>query len=136
MARTRSAAHLAPYQFRPAAPIVVAAAPSRRRSTRRRTHKRRRSRSRSHAASRGFTLKRIAWLVAAIVAVDWATTKKFLPEIIGGQEGSVALAAYLVDADKYIPGVETVSLVLALKKAWEDYQEHASSDSWAHFEKG
>jgi hypothetical protein len=63
-------------------------------------------------------------------------TKDYLPEVIGGQEGSVAIAAYLLDADKYIPGFETTALVLALKKFWEDYQASAGTGSWAHFEPG
>lgn len=33
-----------------------------------------------------------------------------------GEEGSLALAAHFFDADKYVPGIEDVSLILALER--------------------
>lgn len=56
----------------------------------------------------------------AILALDFATTAigDKLPVLFAdaGQEGSMAIAAHFLDADKYVKGIEDVAIILAVKK--------------------
>ncbi len=60
----------------------------------------------------------------ALLALDFAAGAigDKLPILVdaAGKEGSLAVAAVFLDADKYVKGVEDVAIILALKK----YMEH------------
>lgn len=86
-----------------------------------------RGRGRGHrraARGAGIQNKMMHW-GWALLAFDFAKSfnhekdgSSKLPIIVkdAGEEGSLALAAYLFDADKYVPGIEDVSIILALER--------------------
>lgn len=60
----------------------------------------------------------------ALLALDFAmgAVGDKLPLIVddAGKEGSLAVLAYFMDADKYVKGVEDVAIILAIRKYLEN----------------
>lgn len=83
-------------------------------------------RRRSHRRRGGAGRKKIGLVDAAIAvfAVDWLAALDAVPVFLAdaGKEGTIALAAHFLDADKYLNGIETVSEILAFKKFLDSQQ--------------